>query len=110
MHTARPCRYLYCPDHLDVLPAFLRQRCYCRKPGPAMLRRVSQVTARLGVRSGWMVGDSDTDIQAADAAGFRSALVLNPDSTHRRNGSVHPTTSVNSLAEAIDQILRAEAR
>ncbi|WP_329007603.1 HAD-IIIA family hydrolase [Micromonospora rifamycinica] len=107
-HGALVPRYLYCPDHPDAPPAYLRQRCYCRKPGPAMLRRATQVTARLGVRTRWMVGDSDTDIQAADAAGFRSALVLNPDSAHRRNGSVHPTTSVKSLAEAIDHILRAE--
>ncbi|MFI9644391.1 D-glycero-alpha-D-manno-heptose-1,7-bisphosphate 7-phosphatase [Micromonospora sp. NPDC051925] len=109
-HRATVPRYLYCPDHPDAPPALLRQWCYCRKPRPAMLRRASQVTARLGVRSRWMVGDSDTDIQAADAAGFRSALVLNPDSAHRRHGSVHPTTSVKSLAEAIDHILRAEAR
>ncbi|MDQ6711523.1 MAG: HAD family hydrolase [Candidatus Dormibacteraeota bacterium] len=48
--------------------------CACRKPGTEHLRRAS---AELGIdlRESFMVGDSETDVRAAKAAGSRPVLV-----------------------------------
>jgi D-glycero-D-manno-heptose 1,7-bisphosphate phosphatase len=49
--------------------------CACRKPAPGMLRSAAR---RLHVDLGasWMIGDSESDLQAGRAAGTRVALVL----------------------------------
>jgi D-glycero-D-manno-heptose 1,7-bisphosphate phosphatase len=57
---------LYCPHD--------REACDCRKPQPGMLLEAAR---RHGLDLGrsWMVGDSDTDMEAGRRAGCRTILV-----------------------------------
>ena len=58
----------YCPHHPTEGRGAYRRECSCRKPAPGLIHR-----AREEWRFRWteslMIGDSDTDIQAAVAAG-----------------------------------------
>ncbi|MCG8458883.1 MAG: HAD-IIIA family hydrolase, partial [Holophagales bacterium] len=58
---------LFCPHHPD-------ERCVCRKPRPGMLL---EIAARLGRPPTELVfvGDSASDMEAADRAGARGLLV-----------------------------------
>ena len=86
-HGARVDAVYYCPHHHSVAP------CSCRKPAPGMLLRAISEWDIDPARS-VMLGDSDTDIQAATAAGVRGILVP-------KNGDLTPF---------IDQILRADTQ
>ncbi len=65
----------FCPCHPDAgLGRYLRH-CECRKPAPGMLL---QAAAEIGIDPGSsiLVGDSASDIQAAQAAGLRLAVLF----------------------------------
>ncbi|MEM7239910.1 MAG: HAD-IIIA family hydrolase, partial [Pseudomonadota bacterium] len=65
--------FAYCPHHPDgVVPEFTGA-CERRKPGPGMLRDL-MTEWPVDARSSVMIGDRETDIQAAAAAGIRGAL------------------------------------
>ncbi|MBF0178001.1 MAG: HAD-IIIA family hydrolase [Magnetococcales bacterium] len=49
-------------------------RCACRKPAPGLILRAQQEWG-FDPSQTWMVGDAERDIQAAEAAGCRAALV-----------------------------------
>ncbi len=51
--------------------------CACRKPKPGMLLAAMQHAGLSPART-WMIGDAPGDVQAAQAAGVRSALVFPP--------------------------------
>ncbi len=64
--------------HFDAIyhcPHAPWDRCECRKPAPGMLLR-AQKDLDLDMGASWFVGDKDTDIQCATAAGCRGVLVL----------------------------------
>jgi D-glycero-D-manno-heptose 1,7-bisphosphate phosphatase len=52
--------------------------CDCRKPKPGLLLRLIENLA-LDPRATWMLGDSRADVDAARAAGVRSALIFSRD-------------------------------
>jgi D-glycero-D-manno-heptose 1,7-bisphosphate phosphatase len=93
----------YCRHHPEAVDPALRS-CECRKPSPGMLREASAANG-IDLRRSWMVGDSETDIEAGRAAGCRTALVLNPDSAHRRSGAAKPDLMVRDLPEAASALL-----
>lgn len=55
----------WCPHHPDFTGP-----CRCRKPAPGML-----IDANAGRERSWMIGDRDTDAEAAEAAGMQAVLV-----------------------------------
>ena len=59
--------FRYCPHDEQAL-------CDCRKPRPGMILQVAH-ELDLDVRRSWMIGDSESDVVAAHAAGCRAALV-----------------------------------
>lgn len=64
----------FCPHHPDAGVGAYRRACRCRKPAPGMLE---QAAAELGLdlaRSA-MVGDKESDLAAARAAGCDAVLV-----------------------------------
>lgn len=67
---ARVDAVFYCPHHPTEGQGALRRACPCRKPAPGMLLAA---IAQLGIDAGRSVfiGDQDTDMQAASAAGVR---------------------------------------
>ncbi len=56
-----------------------------------------------------MIGDTDSDVIAGQAAGVRTAMILNPDSAHKRAGHVRPDVLVESLGEAASVVVGAAA-
>lgn len=77
--------------------------CDCRKPQPGLIVGAAEDLG-IDLTASWMIGDSDTDVEAGKRAGCRTALVANPLSAHRRrNGS--PDLVTTTLAEATRIIL-----
>lgn len=83
----------YCPHEKE--PA-----CSCRKPAPGMLLTAAK-EHQIDLPSSWMIGDSETDVEAGKKAGCKAArLVENPDA-----GSGNADLFVRSLLEASRRIL-----
>jgi phosphoglycolate phosphatase-like HAD superfamily hydrolase len=53
----------------------------------------------------WMIGDTDGDVLAGQAAGARTILVTTPASVHKRSGRVRPDVVVADLAEAVGVVV-----
>ena len=95
-----PLDAIYCCTH-DVTDA-----CPCRKPAPGMLLQAAR-ERQIDLQRSWMIGDSDSDIEAGKRAGCRTVKVgLHP--------SISPPTGPDlfalSLMEAATGILQREGR
>ena len=56
-------RFYYCPHKPD-------ENCKCRKPNPGLLLKAAN-DLNINLQTSWMIGDSDTDVQAAITAGCK---------------------------------------
>jgi D-glycero-D-manno-heptose 1,7-bisphosphate phosphatase len=81
-------------------------KCKCRKPSPYFLEVASKVH-KVDLKSSWMVGDRDTDVQCGENAGCKTILVENPISKDHQGKST-PTAKVKNIAEAAQYILKKE--
>lgn len=68
----------YCPHHphkgySGERPEY-KIECDCRKPKPGLLLRAAE-DFHIDLSASWMVGDSESDIQAGKSAGCRTALL-----------------------------------
>lgn len=97
-----------CLHHPDGVIPELTRSCDCRKPAPGMLLE-SAGDLNVELRRSWMVGDTDSDIEAGRAAGCRTALIENPASAHKRGAQVVPDLRAVDLRAAARAILRYEA-
>ncbi len=96
----------YCPHDLDA-------SCGCRKPAPGMLLDAAR-SFGIDLRSSWMVGDSDIDVEAGRRAGCKTVLLrgtgdsnLGPQRAH--SGQRQEANCVApSLLAAARQILYRE--
>lgn len=85
----------FCPHHPRGIVEEYTRECDCRKPGPAMiLRALSELEGDPG--KSFLVGDKTTDLDAAAAAGIRSALY---------DGSTSLLSFVRRQAETAPSIL-----
>lgn len=94
-------------DDFLVCPHDDGDGCRCRKPLPGLLL---EAQARYGIdldRS-FMVGDRWRDIDAGRAAGCRTILI--DQHYHERGPSLPPDATADSLADAVDWIVRSEGR
>jgi phosphoglycolate phosphatase-like HAD superfamily hydrolase len=66
--------------------------------------------AALGIdlEASWMIGDTDTDVTAGQAAGCRTVLIKEPASAHKRDGGVRPDAIVSNLSAAATLLVREE--
>ena len=58
----------YCPHSPESL-------CECRKPKPGMLIE-SKDKYNIGMKDSWMIGDKETDIEAANLAGINNTILV----------------------------------
>ena len=93
-----------CLHHPDGVVADLRGACDCRKPAPGMLLE-GAAELRLDLGSSWMIGDTDADVAAGRAAGCCTALIENPDSAHKRQGSATADLVTPDLESAVAAIV-----
>jgi D-glycero-D-manno-heptose 1,7-bisphosphate phosphatase len=89
--------YYYCPHHVEgVVPEFTNG-CTCRKPAPGMILRAARDFA-IDLDRSWLVGDTQTDVEAAVAAGVKSLRI---------DRCADPPLGVNvsTLGRAVDEII-----
>jgi D-glycero-D-manno-heptose 1,7-bisphosphate phosphatase len=101
-----------CLHHPAGTVAGLAGACECRKPAPGMLLQAAE-ELDLDLAASWMVGDSDSDVEAGRRAGTRTVLIPHPGSAHRRSGTAVPDLRTGDLAAAAGAILasgRPDAR
>ena len=84
----------YCHHHPDFGGV-----CECRKPAPGLLLSAA-ADLELDLAASWMIGDADTDVTAAHAAGVRAVLVEHPGTAHRRRGNGTPEHTAADLQRA----------
>ena len=91
----------YCPHTPDSCQD-------CRKPHPGMLYRARDEMA-VDLETSYMVGDRQTDVEAGNAAGTRTILVMTGDGRNQRDryrdSEVQPDYFANTLSDAVDWIL-----
>jgi histidinol-phosphate phosphatase family protein len=92
-----------CPHHPDGVIAELTMDCDCRKPRPGMLVDAAR-EHNLDLGLSWIIGDSDSDIEAGIAAGTRTVLI-GTKNTHKRQHPERASIQVGTLTEAVDRIL-----
>jgi len=71
-------------DHLKKYGTFLdgfyycphtpNENCNCRKPKPGLLQQ-AVLELNIDLNSSWMIGDSDSDIEAADSVGCKAIKI-----------------------------------
>jgi histidinol-phosphate phosphatase family protein len=59
--------FYYCPHRPD-------ENCTCRKPKPGLLKKATS-DLKIDLRSSWMIGDRDSDIEAAQSVGCKSVKI-----------------------------------
>jgi D-glycero-D-manno-heptose 1,7-bisphosphate phosphatase len=70
---ARIDAFYHCPHHPDFGPPEYRRHCTCRKPGPGMLLK-AMTDFPIDTARSFLIGDRDTDLGAAKAAGIDGHL------------------------------------
>jgi D-glycero-D-manno-heptose 1,7-bisphosphate phosphatase len=93
-----------CPHHPDGVVDALSFVCECRKPAPGMLLEAA-ADLDLEPAHSWMLGDTDADIAAGQAAGARAALIEYPPSAHKRLGGANPNLRAPDIGAAVAQLL-----
>lgn len=73
LNQAKIDAFYYCPHLPDASRAEYAQDCECRKPRPGMILKAMQEYEVLKTQS-FLIGDKDSDLQAAQAAGIRGYL------------------------------------
>ena len=68
---------LYCPD--------FNKESECRKPKPGMILELAEKYG-IDLRSSWMIGDMETDIEAGKSAGCKTAKIGVPSQNADVNG------------------------
>jgi uridine kinase len=112
-HGAYLDRIYYCPHHpdsgFDEEVKALKKVCDCRKPAIGMLTQAQkELNADFG--ASWMIGDSTTDILAAQAAGVRSILLQTGNAGLDEKYPVVPNHISPNLPAAVRYILHEHPR
>jgi len=95
---------LLCPHHPEGVVEELSGPCACRKPAPGMLLDAANVYG-LDLGASWMLGDTDTDVEAGQTAGCRTVVIEYAGSAHKRLGRTSPDLRAVDLADGVAQLL-----
>ncbi|HVS90355.1 MAG TPA: HAD family hydrolase [Candidatus Acidoferrum sp.] len=96
-------------DAIHYCPHEVEQSCNCRKPVPGMLLDAAS-SRGIELPASWVIGDSDTDVEAGKNAGCKTARLLTINETVDERGCRdatrnYPDIVAPSLLDAIRQIL-----
>ena len=101
----------YCPHHPEIGDARYRINCDCRKPQTGLLDAASR-EHNIDLASSFVIGDKASDINLANNAGARSALVLTgygrETFSHPGRWPCEPTIVAENLLESVKRILDTE--
>ncbi len=101
---ARFADFRICLHHPNGVVEGLSGACECRKPKPGLLLEAARAHD-IDLSASWMIGDTDADVLAGQAAGCRTVLLEHPASAHRRNADVTPTAAMPDLDAAVTWLL-----
>lgn len=87
----------YCPH--DNQPP-----CSCRKPAPGLLLTAAREHG-INLKMSWMIGDSDSDVDAGRNAGCRTVRIVNGDAVGNSGADLFAST----LLDAVQQVLAFES-
>lgn len=95
----------YCPHEREA-------SCECRKPAPGMLLNAAR-SRGIELSTSWMIGDSDTDVEAGRNAGCKTAQLsaIHETVAERGHRSAMPSNAdlvAPSFLDAIREILHRE--
>jgi D-glycero-D-manno-heptose 1,7-bisphosphate phosphatase len=96
-------RFYYCPYHPDGTVEEYRREHPWRKPRAGMLLQAAEDMG-IDLAASWMIGDQDRDIEAGQAAGCRTVMLVagdRPDADDR----ARPTSRVTTFTEAVEAVL-----
>ena len=94
--------YYFCPHHPDYGD---RTDCLCRKPRPGMLLQAAHEHG-LDLARSWMVGDRESDMEAARRCGVRPLLVATGYGEETRKSFEPDVPYFRSLADAVRWLAR----
>lgn len=105
LEGARVERYYLCPHHPDFSGP-----CRCRKPEPGMVLDAIR-DFDLDPGGSWMIGDRLSDVEAGQRVGVPGVLVRTgygrkEEELLARHGQAHPERVTDTLAAAVEWILR----
>lgn len=92
-HGLRLLDIMVCPHEKDV--------CTCRKPHPGMLREAAAVHD-IDLATSWMIGDTESDVEAGRRAGCRTILVADGSAPTAATVRV---ASLRQLVRRIEELL-----
>jgi histidinol-phosphate phosphatase family protein len=102
-------RIYFCPHHpdsgFDGERKELKIRCDCRKPAIGMIQRAA-AELNIDLKQSWLVGDTTTDVLTARNAGMKSVLVRTGAAGKDAKYAVEPDFVFDTLAQAVDFIVR----
>jgi len=97
----------FCPHHphsgFPGEVAALKVDCDCRKPKDGMIRKAA-AELNIDLARSWMIGDSTSDVLAAQRAGVRSILVETGEGGRDGRYPAEPDFSARDVAEAVEFI------
>jgi D-glycero-D-manno-heptose 1,7-bisphosphate phosphatase len=96
-----------CPHHPEGVVPELTRQCECRKPRPGMLIDAARALD-IDLTRSWMIGDTDADVLAGQAAGCHTVLLAHAPSSHKRSGEATPDLVVGDLGRAAQLLLAPE--
>jgi histidinol-phosphate phosphatase family protein len=102
-------RIYFCPHHPEKgFPGErpeLKIDCDCRKPKPGMIQK-AVADLNIDLKQSWLIGDTTTDLQTAKNAGLKSILVRTGSAGRDGKFSAPPDFVFDTLAQAVDFIVR----
>jgi D-glycero-D-manno-heptose 1,7-bisphosphate phosphatase len=91
----------YCPHHPSGSVARFTRVCSCRKPAPGMITQAIR-EHQIDVSSSFLVGDKESDLEAAKRAGLSARYLVSPGQGNNRSDS---SGEFRSLAEVVRHVL-----
>lgn len=99
----------FCPHHPDGgfegERAELKKVCTCRKPGVGLFLKATE-DLNIDLGRAWVIGDSTSDIAAANALDLPSILVMTGEGGRDGRSPAQPKMQARDLADAVDQLLK----
>ncbi len=94
----------FCPHHPQKALGTYKQDCPCRKPAPGMLLK-AQLDFDIDMQQSLMIGDKNSDMLAAKAAGVPVRILVGKDGLAEPAKSPECTQTARNLLTAVQSFL-----
>lgn len=98
----------YCPHHVDSIQSRYAKRCNCRKPEPGLILAAAAAYG-IDLSRAFLVGDKQTDIQAAKAAKVGTCYFICPSGESNEMAGHSADGCFPNLMASVPNILKSRA-